>query len=63
MTTRRWTAGLLAAVAAVALVGCTSSKSQEKTLDHATAVALRWIIPMVAHDSPSTVYAYQIPSI
>ncbi|MGC4851941.1 TlpA family protein disulfide reductase [Micromonospora sp. DT4] len=31
MTTRRWTAGLLAAVAAVALVGCTSSKSQEKT--------------------------------
>ncbi|MEU7840418.1 TlpA disulfide reductase family protein [Micromonospora sp. NPDC049114] len=31
MTARRWTAGLLAAVAAVALVGCTSSKGQEKT--------------------------------
>lgn len=31
MNARRWTAGLLAAVAAVALVGCTSSKGQEKT--------------------------------
>ncbi|MEU7925723.1 TlpA disulfide reductase family protein [Micromonospora sp. NPDC049107] len=31
MTTRRWTAGLLAAVATVALVGCTASKGQEKT--------------------------------
>ncbi|MEH1169625.1 TlpA disulfide reductase family protein [Micromonospora sp. CPCC 205539] len=30
MTARRWTAGLLATVAAVALVGCTS-QSQEKT--------------------------------
>ncbi|WP_435207762.1 TlpA family protein disulfide reductase [Micromonospora sp. bgisy143] len=31
MNARRWTAGLLAAVAAVALVGCTSAKGQEKT--------------------------------
>lgn len=31
MNARRWTAGLLATVAAVALVGCTSSKGQEKT--------------------------------
>ncbi len=31
MNARRWTAGLLAAVATVALVGCTSSKGQEKT--------------------------------
>ncbi|MEU8419723.1 TlpA disulfide reductase family protein [Micromonospora sp. NPDC048835] len=31
MNARRWTAGLLAAVAAVALAGCTSSKGQEKT--------------------------------
>ncbi|MCG5456283.1 TlpA family protein disulfide reductase [Micromonospora sp. PSH03] len=31
MNARRWTAGLLATVAAVALVGCTSSKAQEKT--------------------------------
>ncbi|MGC4810479.1 TlpA family protein disulfide reductase [Micromonospora sp. DT228] len=31
MYARRWTAGLLAVVAAVALVGCTSSKGQEKT--------------------------------
>ncbi|MEV1107758.1 TlpA disulfide reductase family protein [Micromonospora sp. NPDC049751] len=31
MTTRRWTAGLLAAVATVALAGCTASKGQEKT--------------------------------
>ncbi|MET8083845.1 TlpA disulfide reductase family protein [Micromonospora sp. NPDC005197] len=31
MTARRWTAGLLAAVTTVALVGCTSSKGQEKT--------------------------------
>ena len=30
MDARRWTAGLLATVAAVALVGC-SSQSQEKT--------------------------------
>ncbi|MEV1013001.1 TlpA disulfide reductase family protein [Micromonospora sp. NPDC049801] len=31
MTARRWTAGLLAAVATVALAGCTSAKGQEKT--------------------------------
>ncbi|MFI5926544.1 TlpA family protein disulfide reductase [Micromonospora sp. NPDC051543] len=36
MTARRWTAGLLAAVATVALAGCTSAKGQEKTCSTAS---------------------------